>query len=313
MLTDLFHIAIFPGFLFLVISGFIAETIDRKMYARLQNRMGPPWFQPVADFLKLIGKEELYPCEADVPVVRLMPIVALTCVVTAFLYIPLSGVKALYSFEGDIIVIIYLLTIPTISYFLGGWYSRSVYSMLGAVRAIIQLFAYEVPLFLAILAPTILANTWSLSRMAEFYSQHPLLCCFNIIGFMISIISLMGKLEKTPFDIPEAETEIVAGSFTEYSGRMLALFKVSINVETIVGAALVAAVFLPFGFNSGWIIGSVSFVLKILFIIFLMTLIRTIVARLRIDQMIDLCWRFFAPFALLQVLINLLAKEFLSI
>ncbi len=312
MLFDLFSIIIFPGFLFLAVSGLAAEFIDRKLYARLQNRVGPPWFQPWADFIKLSSKEDIVPTEANPRMFKAMPIFALTATITASFYIPLWRAQALYSFDGDLIVTIYLLTIPTLTFFLGGWYSTSLYSKIGAVRSLTQLFAYEVPLLMCVLAPALLANTWSLSEMARFYSRHPWYWLFNLIGFVISIIALMGKLEKVPFDIPEAETEIVGGTFTEYSGRLLALFKLSIDIETIVGASLVAAIYLPFGLEFSPIFGFLIYLAKLLFIIAAMSLSRTIFARFRMDQMVEFCWKYVSPFAFLQMLICLIMKGVLA-
>jgi len=302
---------IFPGLAFLMIFGWAAEYIDRKLNARLQNRIGPPWFQPVADFIKLISKEDIIPEEANPSMFRAMPVFALSATVTAIMYIPLWGTEALYSFKGDLIVVLYLLTIPTLTYFLGGWYSTSLYSKIGAVRALTQLFAYEVPLLMSILAPALLADTWSLSRMAVFYNTHPWYWLFNLIGFAISIIALLGKLEKVPFDIPEAETEIVAGTFTEYSGRLLGLFRLSIDIEVIVGSALLAAVFLPFGLSLPPALGFLLFVVKVLSIVVILALARTVFARLRIDQMMVFCWKYVSPFAFLQIAINLVLKGIL--
>lgn len=310
-MTAILNILIFPGFLFLMVFGFFIEYIDRKIYARLQNRIGPPWFQPFADFVKLAAKENIIPEEANPRIFKLMPILSLTSATTAILYIPLWSTKALYWFHGDIIVTLYLLTVPAIAFFLGGWYSTSLYSKIGAVRSMTQLFAYEVPLFISILSPAVLANTWSLSEMAMFYNTHPWYWCFNIIGFAIAIIALLGKLEKVPFDIPEAETEIVAGTFTEYSGRFFALFKLTLNIEAIVASSLLAAVFLPFGLQYSGIIGFFIFIAKILFIISILALSRTIFARFRIDQMIDFCWKYVSPVAFLQVLASLILKGFL--
>jgi NADH-quinone oxidoreductase subunit H len=121
-------------------------------------------------------------------------------------------------------------------------------------------------------------------------------------------VALLGKLEKAPFDIPEAETEIVAGSFTEYSGRWFAFLRMALDVEMVVGAALLAAVFLPLwlGFNP-WL-GFIVFIAKVLFVVVLISLLRTIFARLRIDQMINFCWKYMVPFAMLQLIINLVLK-----
>jgi len=307
-LYGLFSILIFPGMAFLSVLGLAAEFVDRKLHAKLQNRIGPPWFQPLADFIKLCAKQDVLPEEADRAVFKLMPVVALAATATAALYIPLWGAHALLNFEGDLIVVLYLLTIPTMTFFLAGWYSGSAYSILGAARSITQLFAYEIPLFLSILAPALLAGTWSLSAMAEYFSAHPAYCLFNVIGLGVSLIALLGKLEKVPFDIPEAETEIVAGTFTEYGGRLLALFRLAIDVEMVVGASLLAAVFLPLGLELHPAVGLALYLAKVLLIVCVLSVLRTIFARLRIDQMINFCWKFVAPVALLQLLIDLLIK-----
>jgi NADH-quinone oxidoreductase subunit H len=308
MLSSLIQILVFPGLLFLTVAGLAGEFADRKLYARFQNRMGPPWFQPLADLIKLLAKEDIVPTEAQRRIFTLAPVFALASVTAAFFYIPLWRTDAPASFNGDAVVVLYLLTLPTFTYFLGGWFSRSVYAMLGAVRSLTQLFAYEVPLFLTVLGPCLLAGTWSLTGLARFFQEHPWALLANAPGFVMALISLMGKLEKVPFDIPEAETEIVAGSFTEYGGRLLAFFRLSFDIEMIVGASLLAAVFLPFGLQAGPVAGFALYLVKVFFIVAMIALIRSMVARLRIDQMISLCWRVFAPAAFLQVVVNLILK-----
>lgn len=306
--NTLFQILIFPGFLFVCLFGLIAEFIDRKLCARLQNRIGPPWFQPFADIIKLVAKADMVPELADAAIFSLMPLIALTATVTALFYIPLWHQRALLSFKGDVIVVLYLLAIPTFTFFLGGWYARCTFSMIGAARSITQLFAYEIPLFLSILAPAMLADTWSLGEMTVFYGNHPWLVLFNAAGFIVALVSLLGKLEKVPFDIPEAETEIVAGTFSEYSGRLLAFFRIAIDVELVVASSVLAAVFLPFGLNLGFIVGFALYIVKVLFVVSLLSLLRTIFARLRIDQMINFCWKYLAPVAFLQLLADLILK-----
>jgi len=307
----LFFILVFPGFIFLSLLGLAGQFVDRKIYARLQNRMGPPWYQPFADFIKLLGKEDIVPAEANPRMFKLMPLFSLTAVVTAFLYIPLWDIKSLLSFNGDVIVVLYLLTIPTITFFIGGWYSTSLYARLGSVRALTQLCAYEIPLFIGILSSALLANTWSLSEIALFYNSHPWYWTFNFIGFGVSLIALLGKLEKVPFDTPEAETEIVAGSFTEYSGRLFAFFRLTMDIEMIVGASLITAVFLPFGLTLHPYISLVLFLVKIFGVIALISLARSLFARLRIDQMMRFCLKYVTPIALVQLLINIFLKGFL--
>ncbi|MFA6281798.1 MAG: complex I subunit 1 family protein [Candidatus Omnitrophota bacterium] len=307
-MSAIFSILIFPGILFLSITALFAEFLDRKIYARLQNRVGPPWFQPFADFVKLIAKEEIIPKDANAIMFKAMPIFAFASSVCAFLYIPLYAAVSLFSFSGDIIVVLYLLTVPTLAIFIGGWYSTSLYSRIGSVRGLMQLFSYEVPLFIGVLSSAVLADTWSLSDLSLFYGSHSWYWVFNLIGFFVALVALLAKLEKAPFDIPEAETEIVAGSFTEYSGRHLALLRLTLDVEMIVGASFLAAVFLPFGYGFGPVIGFVIFLLKVLSIICLLSLARTILARLRIDQMVIFCWKFLVPLAFVQLLLNLVIK-----
>ncbi|MDD5583797.1 MAG: NADH-quinone oxidoreductase subunit H [Candidatus Omnitrophica bacterium] len=308
MIGSIFSILLFPGFFFVSVLALFSEFVDRKIYARLQNRVGPPWFQPFADFIKLVAKEEIVPEEANRTMFTYAPVFALTAAATAFLYIPLWSFNALYSFNGDLIVVLYLLTVPTLTFFIGGWYSTSLFARIGTVRSLTQLVAYEVPLFMGILSAALLADSWSLRGMALFYTQHPAYVLLNSIGFVIALIALLGKLEKGPFDIPEAETEVVAGVFTEYSGKYLALLKLTLNVEMVVGAALLAAVFLPFGLTLNPALSFLFFLLKVLAIVALLSLVRTVAARLRIDQMIRFCWKYMAPFAILQLVINLVLK-----
>jgi NADH-quinone oxidoreductase subunit H len=310
-MIQLLNIFIFPGFLFLFIFGLWGEYFDRKLYAKFQNRVGPPWFQPLADIIKLISKEDLIPTEANEFFFKAAPVFAMAAVITSFFYMPLWQPTALASFNGDMVVVLYLLTIPTFAIFIGGWYSTSLFARIGSVRNVTQLFAYEVPLLMGILSAAMLAGTWSLSEMAAFYTKHPLFILINAIGFVVSLVSLQGKLEKAPFDIPEAETEIVAGGFTEYGGRLLAMLRISLDMEMVVGASLIAAVYLPFGLSLPPVIAFIVYMLKIIGIMFLLALGRTIFARMRMDQMIAFCWKYLVPLSLLQFFIILLVREML--
>lgn len=289
---------------FLTGGGLLMEYVDRKLYAKLQHRVGPPWFQPLADSIKLLTKEELVPEDADPLVFKLAPIVALTATVTAYFYVPLWGPRALYAFEGDAVVVLYLLTIPTLCLFLAGWFSTSLFAAIGSVRTLTQLFAYEVPLFMAILGPAALAGSWSLSGIAAYYQAHPLHALLNLPGFVVAVIALLGKLERAPFDIPEAETELAGGTLTEYSGKRLALFRMTVHVEAVVAASLLAVVFLPWGMGLHWFLVLWLLVAKVMFVVFLVSLARTIFARMRLEQMVLFCWTWVAPIALVQLLLD---------
>lgn len=309
-MASLLYALVLPGFL--CAGGLAVEFVDRKLYARLQHRVGPPWYQPLADSLKLLTKEELVPEGADAVVFRLVPVVALAAAVTAFFYVPLWGPQALCAFEGDLVVVLYLLTIPTICFFLGGWFSTSIFAAIGSIRTLTQLFAYEVPLFLAILAPAVLAGSWSLSEVAAYYQDHPWRALVNLPGFAVALVALLGKLEKAPFDIPEAETELAGGTFTEYSGKLLALFRMTVNVEAVVGAALLAAVFLPWGMSLPPALVLLLLAAKVFVVVFLLAFARTIFARMRLEQMVLFCWRWVAPAGLLQLLLNVVLNGALT-
>jgi NADH-quinone oxidoreductase subunit H len=320
ILKPILYLLIYPGLLFLFIYSTFCEWFDRKIYARLQNRIGPLHtgrsgiLQPIADFIKLMAKEDIVPEKADKIMFSALPVFALAIVSTAALYLPLwhysSDTITFNSFPGDLIVVVYLLSLITLILFLAGWHSTNLFSMIGGVRVLTMLFGYEIPFLLALLSPAILANSWRLAQIAQFYQKHPLLLLPNIIGFFVALISLQAKLERVPFDIPHAETEIVGGTFTEYSGKKLAFFRLLSDIEMVVGAGLIAAVFMA-GFPGGLILGLINFIIKTLIIIFLLAAIRAACARIRIDQMVSFSWRYLAPLAVLQLLIVILLKGLL--
>jgi len=306
-LLPLAYIVIFPGFLFLAVYGLFLQWVDRKLCAVMQNRMGPPWFQGYADFIKLLAKEVIVPDEADSPMFRVLPYFALAAVMTALVSIPV-GHSALFSFQGDLVAVIYLLMIPTVTFFLAGWSSTSPYATVGSMRVLTQLFAYEVPLMLSLIGPAILAGSWNITEISAFFAARPVLIPAQLLGFVAALIALQGKLERMPFDIPHAKNEIVGGQFTEYSGRLLDFFLLAVDMELVVGAALLSAVFLGGSLGlSGWE-AVVMFLAKTLFVTFLLALLKVLMARIRIEQMINFCWKYLAPIAMAQVAFDIFLK-----
>lgn len=306
-IIPLAKIIVFPGFLFLAVYGLFLQWVDRKLCAVMQNRMGPPWFQPFADFIKLLAKEVIVPDEADNFMFRALPYFAMAAVVTALVSIPVWG-TAMFSFQGDLVAVIYLLTIPTVTFFLAGWSSSSPYSTVGSMRVLTQLFAYEVPLMLSLIGPAILAGTWNITEISAFFASHPALIPAQLLGFLAAMIALQGKLERMPFDIPHAKNEIVGGQFTEYSGRLLNFFLLAVDMELVVGAALVNAVFLGGALGLTGYAAIAMFFAKTLFITFLLALLKVLMARIRIEQMINFCWKYLAPVAMAQVLFDIFLK-----
>lgn len=307
MLLSILKVLVFPGLLFLGSYSFLLEYVDRKVYARMQNRKGPPWYQPLADMLKLIGKKVIVPSNAQKLVFAALPVVSLAAVCAAFLCAPVWGSAAVTPFSGDLVAVLYLLTIPTLCHFLAGYNSHEVYSTIGAFRTLTQMFAYEVPLFMAFLSPAILAGSWSISGIASFYQAHPLYTLINLPAFFVSLLTSQSKLERTPFDAPEAETEIVGGALVEYSGRYLAFFRATAIAELTAIASVLAALFLPFFSGIAWI-DFTLYLGKTLLIVLMMVLLRATMARLRIDQTLKFFWSILTPLAMVQMIVNLLLR-----
>jgi NADH-quinone oxidoreductase subunit H len=300
-LASLTSLLVFPAGLTLVFLGMFYEWVDRKLVARFQNRVGPRWFQPFADVVKLFAKEQITPGVVNPWLFFGLPVVAVSGALTAALYVPLIGLAPVRSFPGDLIVTIYLLSLLTLCIGLAGWNTASRFSLLGATRALTQLFAYEAPFLLALLGPALAAGAWQIDLINEYARDH-WMALSQPVGFVVALIGLMGKLELPPFDAPEAETEIVAGALTEYSGRGLAMFKVGKAIELIVGVTLVSAFYL------GGLHGVLPFLAKTLGVLFLMTVLQSLLTRLRIDQTVGLWWRFGSILVLAQILLTIVWK-----
>ncbi|MGD1005102.1 MAG: complex I subunit 1 family protein [Methanoregulaceae archaeon] len=302
------YILLFPGFLFLVLYAFFFKFLDRKITARMQNRVGPPLLQPFADFVKMLAKEVINPKGVDRQALDVAPLLALAAVMTAYLYVPIIGESPL-AFQGDLVVVLYLLTLPTIILFIIGWLSRNVFATIGGVRAVTQMFIYEVPFFLALITPALMAGSWSISDIIAWQQQNTWFAVLQPIGFIVALIGLQAKLERVPFDIPEAETEIVAGPWTELTGRRLALMQLSMNITLVTGSALVAAVFLggpmtPWTIAPDWLSASIGFLLflaKTFAILLILISITVASGRIRIDQLNDIGWKYLASAAFIQM------------
>lgn len=311
LLTMFFKVIIFPGFLFISVYGMAFEFLDRKIYARMQSRKGPRWFIPIADFIKLIGKQSVIPRDANKRMVKIMPVLALAGTISASVYIPVAGLNPSFSFSGDLIVVLYFLTFPVVAQFLAGWYSHSLYATVGAYRTVTQMFAYEVPLFMCLLSPALIADTWCIGEITGYYTEHPLYALINLPAFFTCIIASQCKLSRMPFDAPEAETEIVSGPFVEYGGRLLAFFRMSVDCETVVVISLVSALFLPWT-TGVTLINVILNSLKTLSILFVMILMRAVMARMRVNQTVSMFWKSLVPIGAFQMLMNIIVRGWLA-
>ena len=302
-LGALFALLIFPGLGFLLVCALGFQWIDRRVTARLQGRVGPPWFQPLADLIKLLGKEDLLPTGANELACAVLPIVSLAAVLTAGLYMPIGG-RVVSAFEGDLIVVLFLLSIPALAYFLAGWLSVSVYSVIGGTRSLLQYFAYEVPFLMAVSGPAILGGSWSIARIVEVQSQTVWMGLVQPLGFLLAMVGLIGKLKRPPFDIPKAKSEISAGPMTEFSGRKLALWHLTLQMKTVVGINLVVNLFLG-GDSAGAVPAALSFGAKALSLLLALSVVSVLYARFRIDQLARIGWRVLVPLAMVQLLVTI--------
>jgi NADH-quinone oxidoreductase subunit H len=295
---------IFPGFLFLFLCALFFEWVDRRIIARFQERVGPPWFQPLADFIKLLAKEDVLPRGAHAQAAALLPMLSLATVLTAGLYVPVGDVVTV-SFEGDLIVVLFLLSLPALSYFLAGWISVGVYSLIGGHRSLLQYFSYEVPFLMAVASPAILSGSWRIASIVDYQAHTTWGALMQPLGFVLALVGLIGKLKRDPLDIPKAKSEVVAGPLTDFSGRKMALWHLSIYIQTVVGIFLLVNLF----FGESSLIGTLPvlliFALKSLGILLLLSITSVIYARLRIDQLANLGWRVLAPLALVQLLVTI--------
>lgn len=305
MLAFLFHTLIFPGFLFQFTCGWMFEWFDRKLLARYQRRVGPRWVQPVADLLKLFSKEDLIPTGTSELVAAALPIVSLCAVLTAGMYIPVAGFH-LFAFEGDLIIILFLLSLPTLAYYLAGVTSVGIYSVLGGARSILQYFSYEIPLLIALSGPAVMAGSWSIQTIIEVQNESAPFALFQPLGFILAVIGLIGKLKRDPLDIPKAKSEVVGGSLTEFTGTKLAFWHTVMNIQTVVGIFLIVNLYLCFGECGSGLLGGLIFFLKFLLMAILLSTVSSLVARLRIDQLSGLGWKVLAPLALAQLIVVIL-------
>ncbi len=290
---------LFPGGLFLLVLGLFYQWFARKLLALLQNRIGPRWFQPFADTLKLLSKEEVIPDRVNPGLFMGLPMVALAGTWTAALYVPLVGLSPSYGFSGDLIVVLYLLSLLTLCTGLAGANTLDRFSLIGATRTLTQLFSYEAPFLLAMLGPAVTAGSWQVGTISDYARTHWLILT-QPLGFVVALVGLMGKLEMPPFDAPEAHTEIVAGALTEYSGRGLALFNLGRAAELVVGLTLVSAFYL------GGIPNPLAFLVRTIALLFVLVGIQALMTRLRIDQTVGLWWRYGALLVLAQWFIMVL-------
>ncbi|HEX9090864.1 MAG TPA: NADH-quinone oxidoreductase subunit NuoH [Anaerolineales bacterium] len=309
-------------------AGFAYVTYyERKTLARMQSRIGPnragPWgiFQPVADGVKLIFKEELIPKDADkllfllAPVITVLPALIITAVVPWGREITLFG-RQIHLYLADVnIAVLYLSAIASISVYgivLAGWSSNNKYAMMGGIRSTAQMISYELTLGLSLVSVTLLAGSMSLVDIVETQGAHGFLgwIVWNLqqpLGFILFMVAVLAETNRSPFDLPEAEHELTAGYHTEYSGMKFAMFYMAEYIKIIAVSMIAATLFLggylgPFLNQLPWL-GPIYLFIKTVFVIFLFIWIRATWPRFRYDRLMSFGWKVMLPLGFLNMLI----------
>ena len=271
--------------------GLLTSWIDRKVTARVQYRVGPPILQPLIDIIKLLGKETLIPRGASKITFLTAPLIGLASVILVSTVLWMNNINPQNSFLGDLIVTIYLLTIPSISIIMGGFASRNPLASIGASREMKLILGYELPFILAVMVPVIKSGfSIQLGEILTFQAQNGVIAgsWSGALAIIVIIMCVQAKLALVPFDMPEAETEIVGGPLIEYSGSGLALYKLMKNMLLFVLPFFVIILFM-----GGLRVDGMHLVygaLKYIGIVAIITVIRNTNPRVRIDQAVRFFW-----------------------
>jgi NADH-quinone oxidoreductase subunit H len=281
---------VFPGFVFSATVGLLTTWVDRKVTARVQYRVGPPWYQPFADTVKLFGKEVIVPAGARWTGFLLMPVVGLAAATLASTILWLVNLNPAVSFVGDTIVTLYIMTIPAIALIIGGSASGNPLGALGASREMKLLFAYELPLVIAVLTTIVKVGSFSFEKILVYqeYNGAMLGSVSGVIAFIVAILCAQAKLGFIPFDIPEAETEIAGGTHIEYSGAPLAIVRLNTAIMYLVMPLFIITMFWGGVTFVGWRI--LTSILKYVAIVVIMVLIKNTNPRVRIDHAVRFFW-----------------------
>ncbi|MFN3406162.1 MAG: NADH-quinone oxidoreductase subunit NuoH [Caldimicrobium sp.] len=291
---------------------------ERKVIARMQQRLGPNrvgprgLLQPIADVLKLIQKEDIIHPFVDKPIFKIAPLISLVCAATGLALIPLWEGFVLSNLNVGLLFILALSSLSAYGVILSGWASNSRYSFLGALRSSAQVISYEIAMSLALLSVVLMAGSFNLQDIVKAQSSTPykIYAIPQIIAFFVFMVSAFAETNRVPFDLPEAETELVAGYFTEYSGIRFALFYLAEYFGMVVMSALAVTCFLG-GYLGPFSIPGLPFIwflLKLYVLLFFYIWVRATLPRYRYDQLMSLGWKVLIPLGLFNLFLTALFK-----
>lgn len=290
----------------LLTPGFI--WIERKFVARVQHRVGPnrvgPFglLQGVADAVKLMTKEDLVPDSADKLVFNLAPLMAAIPIFLVFPVIPYSAKATLADLNIGLLYIIAITSVTEVAIFAAGWSSNNKYALFGAMRAVAMLISYEIPLALSLMGVVLISGTMQLSVIVDTQRYMPMIL-LQPIGFLVFVTAVSAELNRTPFDLLEAESELTTGYHVEYSGMKWGVFMLAEYAAAFAYSFLIATLFFS-GWKGPLLPGFVWLAIKVVFIWCVFIWVRGTFPRLRVDQVMAFSWKFLVPLSLMNVLIT---------
>lgn len=304
----------------LLVLDILLVWVERKVVARFQDRLGPnrlgPFgvIQPVADIIKLLIKEDTTPAGADRLIYNLAPILALATVLLLWAVIPFAPDLLGADLNVGVLYLVAVGAISTLGIIMAGYASNNKYALLGALRTVAQMVAYEVPMVITLLVPVILARSMSVNRIVE--AQSVWFVVLAPLAALIFLITSIAEIGRTPFDLLEAESEIVAGFHIEYSGMKFGLFYAGELLHALTISALVSTLFLG-GWRGPWVeqiplLGVVYLFAKAFLLYFIVMWIKYTLPRLRIDHMLNFNWKFLTPLSLAILLVTALMDKVLA-
>lgn len=310
-------------FVILTLAAYLTYA-ERKVSAFMQARLGPmrvgPWglLQPLADGIKLLLKEDLVPARGDQTIFKMAPLLSLVCALVVLAVVPFGpGRATITDINIGLLFILSVSSVGVLGIILGGWASNSKYPLLGALRSSAQMVSYEVAIGLALIGPLMFGKTLSMTGMIEAQRfDHIWYVLYQPVAFIIFVVAMLAETNRAPFDLPEAEAELVAGFHTEYSGFRWGLFFVAEYTNMVVSSAIAVTVFL-----GGWhapflgrlesvspslftLLSTMVFAAKVLFFLYVFMWVRWTLPRYRYDQLMDLGWKWMIPAMLLNIVVT---------
>jgi NADH-quinone oxidoreductase subunit H len=314
----LFQILIFPGLLFALLFVMFMVWYERKLLAKMQVRVGPLYaggfggiLQPIADFAKLLFKEIIVPRQADQLFFVLAPTLMMALSVSMLALVPLSPTSAIANSNVAVLMIVAILSLSPLIVIVAGWASNNKYSMIGGLRALHQMTSYAIPLSLSILGVVLMAGSFSLISIVE-SQKNVWFILLQPLGAIVFYLAALAELERVPFDIPEAETEIVMGWETEYSGINYGLIMTATYVKFYALAVLFTELFLGGWLGPAFIPASIWTILKTFVVVTAMMIPRGVYPRFRIDQMLRFGWTTLLPLSLINLVLGLVVMSILG-